>query len=485
MNSPSLPLLWLFGATLALTTACSSDDDMGSGGGGPSVSQNEVVVYTNTTDPRIATVTTPSNEVITYFGERDAVGMPMALTAIDVTTNGDMDSFQLDSDARPVRALATNGTSFEFEWQPNGTSVVVSALSPSGEVQVSTLVDFTEPRLTEGPRPIEPLVTNTSMRAGIRSTSFTGPPDVGAGIASQSLPLGSGSGAVITTVLDCGLARNGLGVRTLVFDESNSEFIGSFPTTSVGDGMYASMVPIGQTTTGIDQTVCETIESTLGLSCTALEGIGGPAGATRFCVSISAALDAIAFGPTGEFVAILAACESVVASLSLYCETLGAGAPGGPSIAGQLCDQLFEDETTPATIRVSGCVSALPQDVCSSESVVSTLGSFPVQLSIDLGSNVQIRTLTLDPSNPAEGQSYTAILDVSCLPTGSSVVMSILGTDGYSDSRTFDVSAGQLEGLFNLNVPGAQSGVMDTVTGRVSVNGDEVAMRVASLVFGG
>lgn len=109
-------------------------------------------------------------------------------------------------------------------------------------------------------------------------------------------------------------------------------------------------------------------------------------------------------------------------------------------------------------------------------------GPYP-ELSVTAPGTVSISGLTLDPSNPSQGQGYVATGEVFCLSDGDVVSLSILGTDGYSDGKSETVVGAETKG-FLLSVPGAGTGVSDRVTLQVTRNGNVVATRSASLVFG-
>ena len=96
-----------------------------------------------------------------------------------------------------------------------------------------------------------------------------------------------------------------------------------------------------------------------------------------------------------------------------------------------------------------------------------------------------VKYLELSPSSPSEGQDYTITAGVYCLPVGSTVTISMAGSDGYSDSETFTVSdVSQSSGNFSLAIPGADKGVRDEITVTVTTADGTVITKSASLVFG-
>jgi hypothetical protein len=105
-------------------------------------------------------------------------------------------------------------------------------------------------------------------------------------------------------------------------------------------------------------------------------------------------------------------------------------------------------------------------------------------LSIDLGGKASIDNFYLSPSNPGERVDYVAIADVYCIRAGSSVTISIVGTDGYTASDTKDFPSGVLNQRCTLPVPGAEAGVRDVCTITVNNPDGTNVTKTASLVFG-
>ena len=109
-------------------------------------------------------------------------------------------------------------------------------------------------------------------------------------------------------------------------------------------------------------------------------------------------------------------------------------------------------------------------------------GPYP-ELAVNVPGKASISTLIIDPSSPTAGQSYTATSSLSCLVSGDVIQISIVGSDGFSDSKSQTV--GNTPDLdVELAIPGADQGVNDTVTVKVTRVGKVVAQKTVSLVFG-
>lgn len=86
------------------------------------------------------------------------------------------------------------------------------------------------------------------------------------------------------------------------------------------------------------------------------------------------------------------------------------------------------------------------------------------------------------PAAPVEYQSYVAYATLRCIPIGSTVTMSIQGTDGYSKEETTEVTS--VNSVVTMTVPGSYEGVQDALWVVVKhPNGSILAWASASLYF--
>ena len=101
---------------------------------------------------------------------------------------------------------------------------------------------------------------------------------------------------------------------------------------------------------------------------------------------------------------------------------------------------------------------------------------------IELDGKPEIRSFSLTPSSPLAGEGYRAYVSYGCIPIGSKIVISVVGTDGYKDSTSQIVVS--RDGKASLDVPGAAAGVQDVCSVKIyDPNGNEIASSVASLKF--
>lgn len=105
-----------------------------------------LVVYANASDPRIVRATSPEGVVCDFYGTRDPDGIP---SRVDTVTIADPDGATVRCDyedlGHPTRTFAPNGSCYALDWLSE-VAAALTATSPSGATQVSTIVDFSDSR---------------------------------------------------------------------------------------------------------------------------------------------------------------------------------------------------------------------------------------------------------------------------------------------------------------------------------------------------
>ena len=110
--------------------------------GGTPPDSTEFTLFTNPTDPLLLREETPNGEVIDFFGDRDAEGLPTSLYGFRVeSANGDVARYSLDDQGRPVLIEAPNGVTFRIAWQSN-THILITTVFEDGASEVTVPVDL-------------------------------------------------------------------------------------------------------------------------------------------------------------------------------------------------------------------------------------------------------------------------------------------------------------------------------------------------------
>ncbi|MEZ5104173.1 MAG: hypothetical protein R2757_06745 [Draconibacterium sp.] len=441
-------------------------------------------IVTNSSDPEFIKLVTENNEIINVFGTRDATGLPRNVEQINITLdNGQEYQFFFNSDKQLKTVIADNGTVFNYEWL-NSNKVALFIDCNDGVNQINTEIDLTE--LETGKSAV--LNNNALMREpgdfcyDIEFTPFSDANEVDSGELLKSAA-GYGTTYDLHTT-SCGAPSNQNPYAVYLYDQSGSVLLKELYAEYVAKGHYKIIVPAGTAPTIDPQAAVEKLTAILSPICDAA-GIYGAVLSPAACAYIAAKLALTGIGTTVA-PAVGTACAGITAALSLYCATLGAsGPPGSPSIMDKINEQkLLENFKLTGNMRLHVKFHGLPKSITKAFTIAEGI---PAVLNAELSENAKpsIRSLDLSPSSPAANQNYTISVSVFCVPVGSSISISMVGTDGYTQNSEYVVAdASESAGTFKMTVLGAESGVRDEITVVVRTPDGQNITRSASLIFG-
>lgn len=104
-----------------------------------------------------------------------------------------------------------------------------------------------------------------------------------------------------------------------------------------------------------------------------------------------------------------------------------------------------------------------------------------VLLSQEIPGEMTIDSFTLTPDFPHEYEPYVAEANFHCVPPGSTIRISVVGTDGYTDSISQTTTS--TKGHFSLRVPGSYGGVRDVCTVEIVSPDNDILVTTAVLLF--
>ena len=175
-------------------------------------------------------------------------------------------------------------------------------------------------------------------------------------------------------------------------------------------------------------------------------------------------------GPGGA--AVLAACEATFASAAALCSIPNAF-PDGAELG--LCALIANSVEFPPSVSLNASVFASKNGVSASDSRFFSSNSASETFNLDLPlPTCTIESFDTSPSDPNPGESYLATAVTTCSGSTDQIEISVQGSDGYNDINS---CSGQR--TCSLAVPGAELGVVDTVT--VTTSSGE--SRIAVLIF--
>ena len=493
-------------AVVSILKGCSgSQSEGGSSSSVPPVgSVSNFTIMTNSNDPLLATADTADGRVIELYGERDASGKPTSISQMFIRSdNGDAIRYDLDAVGRPAKMVAVDGTQFLLNWI-SPTNVAVTVISSDGTTQVNTSVDFTqsskssaiglaslaatapssqkEGSVARGGQRIT--LKYSPSQAGVMQSSKIASAQTSAGISAlgaMQVSQVAGAGVCAVQVKSCELPEENADVYVVALENNASrKFLGQFRATKVSAGVYQASIPTDAAPSINPSEICQDLAGMLGNICDV--AFTTPGAAEFLCLRISSAVAATGIGSliAGQ---LGSACLFVTVGFDLYCNTIGGGpAPGFDTLADRLCNSKALDRTFVFDIILEPRVIGQPNSTVGVSVIAPGQGPYP-DLAVDLGSKTTVRSLRLTPPSPGAGVGYVGTADIFCLPAGTTVMLSIVGTDGYQDTTSTSITSAQREGIFTLSVPGAESGIQDTVTLKINRLDGQGFTYTASLVF--
>lgn len=441
-------------------------------------------IVTNSSDPEFVKLVTENGEVVNVFGKRDANGLPEVVQQINITNeNGESYSFYYDDNKKITTVVADNGSVFNYEWISDDR-VVLKIDCNDGVNQINTEINLNE---LETYKSVE-INANATMRdAGDRCFDIDFTPFAHKELETRQLALKSFNSYGTTYDLyttSCGapILQHPSGVY--LYDQSGSVLLKELSAQLVSKGHYSIIVPSSSAPSIDPQAAVEKLTEILTPICDAA-GLYGAVLSPAACAYIAAKLALTGIGVTvAPGVGI--ACTGITSALAIYCATLGAsGPPGSPSIMNKINElKLLDNFKLTGNMRMHvkflGLQNNITKAFTISEGVSAT---FNVELSED--AEPSIRSLSLNPSSPSADQNYTISVSVFCVPVGSTVSISMVGTDGWAQYDDYTISDPmESAGTFTMTVLGAETGVRDEITVEIRTSSGHTITRSASLIFG-
>ena len=431
-------------------------------------------LFTNPSDSLLLQVAADDGTIVEYFGQKNSAGLARSLDVMTVQSAFGTTIIEVDQRGRPTKLVAPAGETFTLVWLTD-LRVLATAISADGSLQSSAIVDWVDPAYGSIPSPWFPPSSNPRGFARGSTSPLTkvtpnvsGPPN--------ELPVA----AHLTSFIDvsvCGLPAVDAIVMMSVKPSSGVSF--NVPARHLGDGRYAAAIPNSQgSASATPDAICDSVINVL--SARFLVGAVPHGFGSQICAALAAAVDFGLGGPTDQGATIIAACE---AAFGAY-DTAGKlntepGIPATPGIFQAVCDSLSAIANRATGSRFSLTPTAFVPGqgaVTGTTRFTSTSGPFPY-FSLLHGTITEVVSFRTTPVNPAPFQGYVATVSVACPIAGTSVTLSIVGSDGYTDSVTFTVQGNSDLHFF---IPGAAEGVIDTIT--VTISG-ELARTISLELF--
>lgn len=428
--------------------------------------------------PEIATVVSENGDTVAYYGVKNGDGTAKECNLLKIaSSSSDLSALvRFDAMNRPSSVVGSNGVTIDLEWESDN-SAVVKVFNPADNTYITTLwktdslpedepsaVDAKSGRHTGLPR---------NGKLGVRISPFQHPALTKGGAVSDY----PASQSCTFSIYQCDYPVNADNWIGMVAKEDGEYIENIYYQSNPETGVYTYTIPLSSyPSAATNEELCENIDNILTVA--------------GFAVSYLAAMES-GLAVWLNYVAVMTGIGVIPAAITdvLILVTAGANvaltmidnAGGVENIMKSLNPEWYYREYIISDIELIPVINYNGSlHFAETKSVSPDDGH--VELSHNLYGIPVIDSFDLIPSHPVEGQSYQAIATFHCVPAGSEVEVSIIGTDGYADmiSTVTDVTSGTV----TLNVPGAETGVYDVCTVVIRTpDGQEYSMQ-ASLVFG-
>lgn len=451
------------------------------------------VLYTNPEDPLLLLLVSLMGDSVYFFGERDPDGRPNRLLEALFISSDPLVSpvrFYYTEDSYLRQIVLEDGSSMTFT-RTSADTYLLEMRSDDGTQRVTLPYPppATSPAVRGADNSFRPRIGNI----GLSVEQFQ--PHSGLSVTPQGGDLSVQTRAYVT---DCTGLPAGPDTRVTfsIAPQTYPEFLWPkyAPGLYVGPGTFANAYTVRPVMPPPPpESLLPSCESLAQLLTAACDVPITPASCTATCAQIGVILASRGV-PAPIALKITIACE--LACLAQYglCQTIGqqGGAPPGfPNLGSNICkllkddrgDDLPEDEAQNETVKVTARATSPAGASVFAEQIAPWYGPIP-QFDLVLPSAPKpiIGEFAFEPPHPGEFQTYVARVLVECVLPGTITVMTIVGTDGYSNSIAY-TATGAGSFFYALTVPGAECGVQDNVYVTVTYPTNEFSETVNSLVF--
>ena len=453
-------------------------------------------LFTNPLDPVIIGAKTPDEDNIYMIGEKDSSGNPTKVRRFEVVDKDGNSAFtKLDENNTITSAVDSSGMTMKFKWDSKYTSVEVTLVLPDSSQQITINVDLTD-NTTNATLDLEDelfdkrsIDDNEMPQERQESHINYAEKEV------RSKKDTTNSARVSINVLSCGQPEPDAIVKAdATFDDSTTRYTAVPSDTS---GLYYIYIPtVASSTIGEDiGEVCSAIEMVLDEACS---WYGELKEITSYftkhsvdkliCYYLGNGIKLVV--PQLNLLPVYKFCKSIFKGVNYYCNKINAPILSGviDKKKSELICELITDYTDNAIDSFRDTeVSLTPFAIFPAGHTV--IGSSKV-LSLPPGSSVvsttftiddrslQITSLTVVPADPDPLEDYVVTVRYKCYTSSTSVEMSIVGTDEYTN--TIYCSGGPSCVLY---VPGAVALVRDMVTVRISDPSHPTITRKLFIIF--
>lgn len=455
--------------------ACNNDDDeyTGISDYAKELGLKEVAVNQDANSSEICYFVKENGDSITLIGNKDENGCVSNIYMMKYNNPTEKFSTRFDEQMRPV-LLTYNNVDITFDWQDEKTALV-KAWDPETKTYITTIWNSEETYDTMMSKSRSHSINKNGHRNGEMKLT----------IKSRQAPKPLTRATTVDelnwqycefSVTQCDYPKDALTCIHLSNAKTHRyiETLDYYKKISTGVYQYR-IPPCSYPSKASNQELCTKIDwglSTLQVGLTWLAGFSSVADA----IAMVCASTGLGVPPAAVLTTLSKATIVGAATLTVFMDGIG----GVEGLMKNLNPDWYYKEYVVADLILSPTVIYPDYINCEDRQISPEQTNITIHCDID--GEPTIDNFTLNPDFPAEYQGYVASATFHCVPIGSTITMSIVGTDGYQDSETSVIN--DTSGTAELYVPGAETGVRDVCKVEIKSTSGETITMTASLMFG-
>lgn len=450
----------------------------------------------NVDDPEILMLQVDEENLVHYYGEKNEDGSAKAIQKIvvenSVTGNTIID---VDEAMRPTYIMTYTGVTYDIKWDSETTGVI-NAFEPNSNTMVCVSFDTKEE--TGVPESQIPVQSKSVARSGRLEYAVT---PLKSSFNDEYPVLSRGANEnnqqCLVTFEKCDDYYDPTSVYLTMVSEKGGSWLGELHFYEKVDvGKYLFHIPSDKYPAIDTKQIVKAVNDVFSVVGFVSECLVATGGDYVLCAAVSAGLTLLSEGAFALAApGFTAGCTAAIKGLAAAALVNGIGINGVPAFGADdtptlsntvikmldnanLLKKVYTDNIVLGPI-VNGTASA-NNELYPHVTITPEDNSKIIPI-VSEGTPI-LQRFHLDPWEPVEGQSYVAYATVHCMPVGTTVKMSIVGTDGYKDEQTTTLTSAN--DVVALHVPGAEQGVRDLVEVWIEdAEGNYISHQSASLYF--
>lgn len=411
-----------------------------------------------------------------YYGQKNTDGTVDRIEMMKISSSSkNLNSIvRLDDRSRPQSLVVSNGVTIDLEWESE-KQAVVKVFNPIDNSYISTLW-----YLDSIPQTTDLIQTKSAKKVENRRKGELDLQIVDFPITLQTrgtLDNYPSFQSCTYNIYQCGYPVDVYNWIGLVNKKKNKFIENIYYDSNPSSGVYHYKLPLNSyPSEATHEELCKKIDGALTVVGAGLQYLA----AMEYGLAVWLNYVAVATG-VGVIPAAITDALVLVTVGANFTVQLISDAGGVENIMKSLNPEWFYEEYITSDLEllpfafINGKAYAGKRMVVSPES-----GDITINQEID--GEPTIDSFKLVPSHPAAYIPYKAYASYHCIPVGSNINISIVGTDGYTNSINKTIT--NTSGTAYLHVPGTYQGVYDVCTVVITTPDNRTIKMQASLVFG-